>query len=73
MPVLLKAEIEKKTGTTMQWVASNCGCGDPIETGRQFQAKQCDYFDMPMPVEFRSKKAWKRRLRRAGVAEFCAR
>ena len=49
----LKAEIEKKTGTTMQWVASNCGCGDPIETGRQFQAKQCDYFDMPMPVEFR--------------------
>jgi glycosyltransferase involved in cell wall biosynthesis len=61
----LKAEIEKKTGTSMQWVASNCGCGDPIEVGRQFQAKQCDYFNMPMPVEFRSKKAWKRRLRGA--------
>lgn len=61
----LKAEIEKKTGTTMQWVASNCGCGDPIEVGRQFQAKQCDYFDMPILVDFRSKKAWKRRLRGA--------
>ncbi|MGZ4859193.1 MAG: glycosyltransferase family 4 protein, partial [Candidatus Angelobacter sp.] len=61
----LKAEIEKKTGTTMQWVASNCGCGDPIEVSRQFQATQCDYFNMPILVDFRSKKAWKRRVRGA--------
>ena len=61
----LKAEIEKKTGSSMQWVGSNCGCGDPIEVNREFQAKQCSYFDMPILVDFRSKKAWKRRVRGA--------
>ena len=59
----LKSAIEVKTGSTVQWVASNCGCGDPMESGRQFQTQQCDYFDMPIPTDFRSKKAWKRRVR----------
>ena len=60
----LKAEIEKKTGGDMQWVASNCGCGDPIETSRQFQAQKCDYFETPPIIgDFRSKQAWKRKVR----------
>jgi len=32
----LKTAIESKTGETVQWVGSNCGCGDPIEKSRQF-------------------------------------
>jgi glycosyltransferase involved in cell wall biosynthesis len=59
----LKTAIEKRTGSEIQWVASNCGCGDPIETGRQFQARKCDYFDLPIPGAFRSKTPWKRVLR----------
>lgn len=60
----LKAELEKKTGSTMQWVASNCGCGDPIETSRQFQTTQCDYFENPPIIgDFRSQQAWKRKVR----------
>jgi glycosyltransferase involved in cell wall biosynthesis len=62
----LMAAIEKKTGSKMAWVASNCGCGDPIEMSRKFQAQQCDYFEMPIVRDFRSKTTWKRRVR--GVA-----
>jgi hypothetical protein len=29
----LKAAIEKKAGNTLQWVASNCGCGTAMTTG----------------------------------------
>jgi len=61
----LKAAIEKKTGDTVQWVGSNCGCGDPIEVSRQFQIprSQCDYFEMPVFAYNVSKKAWKRPLK----------
>jgi len=62
----LKSAIEAKTGDKAQWVASNCGCGDPIESGRQFLTKECDYFDMPIPADYRSDQLWKRRVR--GVA-----
>lgn len=34
-----------------------------MESDRQFETPQCDYFDMPIPVDFRSKAAWKRRAR----------
>ena len=34
----------------MQWVASNCGCGDPIEMARRFQTQDCDYFEMRTTV-----------------------
>ncbi|MGB9073620.1 MAG: glycosyltransferase family 4 protein [Terriglobales bacterium] len=61
----LKAAVEARSGGTIQWVASNCGCGDPMEAGRRFQAQQCAYFDMPMPSDFRSAKTWRRRLRGA--------
>jgi glycosyltransferase involved in cell wall biosynthesis len=61
----LKAAIEKKTGETVQWVASNCGCGDPIEKARLFQIpkSQCDYFEMPVFTDTVSLKAWKRPLK----------
>jgi len=65
----LKAAIEKKTGDTVQWVGSNCGCGDPIEVSRQFQIPraQCDYFEMPIFADTVSKKAWKRPLKSAAL------
>lgn len=55
----LRDAIEKKTASPVQWVGSNCGCGDPVESGREFQVLNCDYFDMPMPGEYRSSSAWK--------------
>jgi glycosyltransferase involved in cell wall biosynthesis len=61
----LKAAIEKKTGDPVQWVGSNCGCGDPVEKSRQFliPKSQCDYFEMPICSDALSKKAWKRPLK----------
>jgi hypothetical protein len=60
----LMAAIERKTGSRMQWVGSNSGCGDPVEVSRQFQTERCDYFEMPPIItDFRSQKAWKRRVR----------
>lgn len=50
----LKTAIERRTGTPIQWVASNCGCGDPIERSRLFQARQCDYFEMRHIGDYRS-------------------
>jgi glycosyltransferase involved in cell wall biosynthesis len=32
----LKTAIEKRSGDVVQWVASNCGCGDPVSDARQF-------------------------------------
>jgi glycosyltransferase involved in cell wall biosynthesis len=59
----LMAAIERKTGNRMSWVASNCGCGDPVEMRREFQAKQCFYFEMPIIGDYQSKSAWKHHLR----------
>jgi len=72
----LISAIEKKTGGKMNWVASNCGCGDPIEVSRCFQAKQCNYFEMPIINDYRSRTFWKRRVRvaaRGGLSYFRAR
>ena len=61
----LKEAIETKTGDTVQWVGSNCGCGDPIEKSRQFQIpkSQCNYFEMPIFTDTLSPTAWKRPLK----------
>ncbi len=61
----LKAAVENKTGDTVQWVGSNCGCGDPIEKSRQFlmPRSQCDYFEMPVFTDTLSPKVWKRPLK----------
>lgn len=72
----LMSAIDKKTGGKMHWVASNCGCGDPIEVNRCFQAQQCDYFEMPIINDYRSSTPWKRRIRgaaRGGISYFRAR
>jgi glycosyltransferase involved in cell wall biosynthesis len=50
----LKTAVERRAGATIQWVASNCGCGDPIERDRLFQAKSCDYFEMGHIGDYRS-------------------
>jgi glycosyltransferase involved in cell wall biosynthesis len=43
----LKKAMEKRMGDgEVEWVASNCGCGDDVEIARQFQMQGCKYFDM---------------------------
>jgi glycosyltransferase involved in cell wall biosynthesis len=42
----LRSGLERIAGSHVQWVASNCGCDDPIELSRQFQVTDCDYFEM---------------------------
>jgi glycosyltransferase involved in cell wall biosynthesis len=42
----LKKALDRRNGTTVEWVASNCGCGDDVEINRQFQMPGCKYFDM---------------------------
>jgi len=72
----LISAIEKKTGGKMNWVASNCGCGDPVEVSRCFQARQCNYFEMPIINDYRSRNTWKRRVRgvaRGAISYFRAR
>lgn len=59
----LKRAIERKTGASIRWVASNCGCEDPIEVKRLFMTCECTYFESPHVVEYQSRTAWKRWLR----------
>jgi glycosyltransferase involved in cell wall biosynthesis len=59
----LKSALEKQTGAEVQWIGSNCGCGDPSEVNRIYEAKKCDYFDMIVPNDFRSNYLWKQRVR----------
>jgi glycosyltransferase involved in cell wall biosynthesis len=55
----LKKSLEKKTGTAVEWVASNCGCGDDVEISRQFQMPGCKYFDMITITDHPTPKRWK--------------
>jgi len=55
---LIKA-LEKKTASKVQWVASNCGCGDDVEVARQFQMPGCKYFDMITITDHPSRNKWK--------------
>jgi glycosyltransferase involved in cell wall biosynthesis len=50
----LRTGLERTTGSHVQWVASNCGCNDPIELARQFQVQDCDYFEMRHTIGGRS-------------------
>jgi glycosyltransferase involved in cell wall biosynthesis len=61
----LKSAMEPRTGEKVQWVGTNCGCQDPVEVSRDFEAKECDYFELPILVDFRSNTAWKRKVRGA--------
>ena len=55
----LKKALEKKTGKAVEWVASNCGCGDDVEINRQFQMPGCKYFDMITITDHPTPKRWK--------------
>ena len=57
----LKA-LERKMGNAVEWVASNCGCGDDVELGRQFQMprEKYKYFDMFVFNDVPAKQLWKR-------------
>ena len=56
----LKSAIERKAGSRVQWVGSNCGCGDAAAVNRRFITTQCEYFEMPLAASGRSPTAWKR-------------
>jgi len=36
-----------RTGETVQWIGSNCECGDAVSRTRQFIDSDCDFFEMP--------------------------
>ena len=61
---LLKA-LEKRTGSAVEWVASNCGCGDAAELNRQFQMprEKYKYFDMVAFTDNPPRQPWKRPLK----------
>lgn len=46
----LKSALERVTGARVKWVATNCGCGDPVEKARQFETLDSDYFETPETV-----------------------
>jgi glycosyltransferase involved in cell wall biosynthesis len=68
----LKAAIEKKTGDPVQWVASNCGCGTPVATNREFllPKEKYVYFEGLIPGDYVAKQAWRRQLRHAARTMF---
>lgn len=59
----LKQALEKKLKTNVEWVASNCGCGDDVEVSRQFQMPGCKYFDMITITDHPTPNPWKLRIK----------
>ena len=61
----LKAAIEAAPGNNeVRWVGSNCGCGVPVELEKQFQTRDCDYFEMANRHYYGpSRHKWKRWFR----------
>jgi hypothetical protein len=59
----LSTSIEKKVGEEVGIIASNCGCGDPVEVMRKFQSNRCDYFEFPNVQYYKSSRPWKYWLR----------
>ncbi len=47
----------------VQWIASNCGCGDPVERERKFITDACTYFEWPVIEDYRSADPLKRKAR----------
>jgi len=60
----LRRAMEAQSSETIEWVASNCGCGDPIERAKLFQIKPTAYFEMSHVSDYESKIPWRRWLRR---------
>ncbi len=43
----LKEAMERRTGAPIEWLASNCGCGDPAESDHRFAIRCSNYFELP--------------------------
>src|SRR5487761_1243951 len=59
----LRKAIQAQYGDSIEWVGSNCGCGDPMELSRIFQGKPSAYFEMRHIGDSESDALWKRWLR----------
>lgn len=59
----LRKALETHIGDEVKVVASNCGCGDPIEIRREFEDHRCDYFEQPHILYWHSDNPLKRWLR----------
>jgi len=46
----LRQGLEPLVGASVQWVSTNCGCGDPVEIARQFHSGDRDHFELPTVV-----------------------
>lgn len=55
--------IQAQYGDSIEWVGSNCGCGDPNEVDRIFQGKPSAYFEMRHVGDLESGALLKRWLR----------
>ena len=60
----LRRTLQTHYGESVEWIASNCGCGDPVERERLFEAEPSAYFEMAHVSGYESHTAWKRWLRR---------
>ncbi len=47
----------------VRWIASNCGCGDPVERERKFITDDCSYFEWPVVEDYRSADPLRRKVR----------
>ena len=61
----LRLALEKMLGREVGIIATNCGCGDPVERNRVFHNSQCDYFEFPNLRYFKSSNRFKYWLRNA--------
>lgn len=61
----LRQALERRLGTEVQVVASNCGCNDPAEIKRDFQDERRDFFVMPNVEYWKSENPLKYRVRDA--------
>ncbi|MHB8624356.1 MAG: glycosyltransferase family 4 protein [Sulfuricaulis sp.] len=50
----LRKALERQLRAEVGIIATNCGCGDPVQVNRQFQDRRCDYFEFPNISYFKS-------------------
>ncbi len=61
----LRSALERRLGTEVAVVASNCGCTDPAEIRRKFQDQRYDFFMLPNLHYWKSENPVKYGIRRA--------
>ena len=50
----LRHALERRLGSEVGVIASNCGCGHPEEVKRRFHDQRCEYFEFPHVRYFKS-------------------